>query len=181
MSSVHKLCKQLGARSGLTKCWDCFGSKLFDNLMAFLRILKMLIWGEKISRGQKSRQDIPECWVNFLHAGYFFHDFDVLCRLFKSNFFKNFFKEHHQSVKRSGPWSGPTGVGPDLDPNCLHRLSADQGLQTHHCVCLQKVWLQSLKQSLINVSYHILVASLTLMALFSYHILVASQTLMALF
>ena len=46
-------------------------------------------------------------------------------------------------------------------------------------------WLQSLNQFFINVSYHILVASLTLMALFfinvSYHILVASLTLMALF
>ena len=40
-------------------------------------------------------------------------------------------------------------------------------------------WLQSLKQFFINVSYHILVASLTLMALF--HILVASLSLMALF
>ena len=30
-------------------------------------------------------------------------------------------------------------------------------------------WLQSLKQFFINVSYHILVASLTLMALFTYH------------
>ena len=51
-------------------------------------------------------------------------------------------------------------------------------------------WLQSLKQFFINVSYHILVASLTLMALLnlkqffinvSYHILGASLTLMALF
>ena len=42
-------------------------------------------------------------------------------------------------------------------------------------------WLQSLKQFFINVSYHILVASRTLMALeLSYHILVASLTLVAL-
>ena len=37
-------------------------------------------------------------------------------------------------------------------------------------------WLQSLKEFFLNVPYHILVASLTLMALF-----VASLTLMALF
>ena len=46
-------------------------------------------------------------------------------------------------------------------------------------------WLQSLKQCSINVSYHIPVASLILMALFkknvSYRILVASLTLIALF
>ena len=33
------------------------------------------------------------------------------------------------------------------------------------CACMLD-WLQSLKQFFINVSYHILVASLTLMALF---------------
>ena len=45
-------------------------------------------------------------------------------------------------------------------------------------------WLQSLKQFFINVSYHILVASLTLKQFLInvlYHILVASLTLMALF
>ena len=48
-------------------------------------------------------------------------------------------------------------------------------------------WHQSLKSFFINVSYHILVASLTLMALLkqlfinvSYHILVANLTLLAL-
>ena len=39
-------------------------------------------------------------------------------------------------------------------------------------------WLQSLKQFFINVSYHILVASLTMML---DHILLASLTLVALF
>ena len=76
------------------------------------------------------------------------------------------------------------------------------GLNTY---ALKLDWLQSLKSFFINVSYHILVASLTVMALFfhqcvlsytcsqsnsdgsvffinvSYHILVASLTLMDLF
>ena len=46
-------------------------------------------------------------------------------------------------------------------------------------------WLQFLKQFSINMAHHILVASLTLMALsfinVSYHILVTGLTLMALF
>ena len=53
----------------------------------------------------------------------------------------------------------------------------------HFDVCLEIPsldWFQSLKQTFINESYHTLVASLTLMALF-FHILVARLTLMALF
>ena len=56
------------------------------------------------------------------------------------------------------------------------------GLNTY---ALKLDWLQSLKSFFINVSYHILVASLSVLALLfinvSYHILVASLTLMALF
>ena len=36
---------------------------------------------------------------------------------FKMNFSEKFFQEDDQSIKRS--------VGPDLGPNCLNRLSAD--------------------------------------------------------
>ena len=39
--------------------------------------------------------------------------------------FLKFFQEYHQSVKPFGSRSGPTFVGPDLGPNCLQRLSAD--------------------------------------------------------
>ena len=45
-----------------------------------------------------------------------------------------------------------------------------QGLYTVPIVGFKLDWLQSLKQFFINVSYHILVASLTLMALFQIYI-----------
>ena len=50
---------------------------------------------------------ISACWV-ILHA--FYH----LLNFSKLTFFKKFFQEYHQSV-----------VGPDLGPNCLQSLSAD--------------------------------------------------------
>ena len=40
-------------------------------------------------------------------------------------FFKNFFQEYHQSVKQFGSRLGRHFVGPDLGPNCLQKLSAD--------------------------------------------------------
>ena len=40
---------------------------------------------------------------------------------FKIDFYKKFFQEHYQSVKGQD-WCS---VGPDLGPNCLQRLSAD--------------------------------------------------------
>ena len=44
---------------------------------------------------------------------------------FKTNFFKKFF-EHYIRVSNSlDPDQDRHPVGPDLDPNCLHRLSAD--------------------------------------------------------
>ena len=48
------------------------------------------------------------------------------------------FQEHSLSVKRFGPRSGPRFyVGPDLGPNCLQRLSADENscrLQGKRCM-----------------------------------------------
>ena len=61
----------------------------------------------------------------------------LFCRLlilFKINFFEKFFQVYHQSVKQFESRSGLTKmdpdlarhfVGPDLDPNCLQRLSAE--------------------------------------------------------
>ena len=55
----------------------------------------------------------------------------ILCHLlmgfFKSAFSKTFFREHDQNVKWLGYSlrSGLTFFGPDLGPNCLQRLSAD--------------------------------------------------------
>ena len=50
------------------------------------------------------------------------------CRLlifFKINIFEKFFQEFHLSVKQIGSRSGSTFCQPDLGPNCLHKLSAD--------------------------------------------------------
>ena len=44
---------------------------------------------------------------------------------FKINFFKKFFQERYQSVNQFGH-----SVGPDLGPNCMQRLSADN---ESHC------------------------------------------------
>ena len=65
----------------------------------------------------------------------------LFCRLlifFKINLLKKKLQEYHQNVKQFGPRSGPTIteitvkflVGPDLGPNCLPGLSADNtGIQ----------------------------------------------------
>ena len=37
MSSADNLCKLFGPRSGPIECHACSGSKLFDNLMVFLK------------------------------------------------------------------------------------------------------------------------------------------------
>ena len=52
----------------------------------------------------------------------------LLCRLlifFKINFFKTFFQKYHQIVKHLDPEQAGHVVRPDLGPNCLQRLSAD--------------------------------------------------------
>ena len=50
------------------------------------------------------------------------------CRLLifsKSFVFEKFFQEYHLSVKQIDPDQARRFVGPDLGPNCLPRLSAD--------------------------------------------------------
>ena len=47
-----------------------------------------------------------------------------LLTFFKINIFKILFQEHYQSVKPD-PYQGRQSVGPDLGPNGLKRLSAD--------------------------------------------------------
>ena len=59
-----------------------------------------------------------------LHAGYFF--FLSSADFFKINFLKKFFQEHY--IRESNgldPDQDRHSVGPDLVPNCLQRLSAD--------------------------------------------------------
>ena len=46
---------------------------------------------------------------------------------FKIYFFKKFFNEHFQSVKLFG---SRHSVGPDLGPNCLQKLSAEDKVAT---------------------------------------------------
>ena len=50
---------------------------------------------------------------------------DQTAPLSSADFFKKFFQEHYDSVKQFGSRSRPAFVGPDLDPNCLQQLSAD--------------------------------------------------------
>ena len=54
----------------------------------------------------------------FVICGFFFLFFLII-------FFKKIFQEYHQSVKQFESRSGIHFVGPDLGPNCLKRLSAD--------------------------------------------------------
>ena len=105
-------------------CWgsilsDIWSEIVFNSLHA--AEFFMLCWGSILS-------DIwSEIVFNSLHAGEFFM---LCCRLlifFKINIFKKFFQEYHQSVKQFGSRSGPTFC-PDLGPNCLQRLSADDKL-----------------------------------------------------
>ena len=58
--SAHNLCKQIGPRAGLTKCWAWSGSNLFDTQMVFLKEFFEKVDFEKISRRQKSMKNFPE-------------------------------------------------------------------------------------------------------------------------
>ena len=89
--------------------------------------------------------------LKFLSADFF----TIILGVF---FFSKYIQKHYQSVKQFWCRSGPT-ERPDLGPNCLQKLSADDKESTSD---LTLDWLQSLKQFFINV----LVARLTLMALF---------------
>ena len=50
------------------------------------------------------------------------HDF---CLLLKMNFVKNSFRNSNRVSNNLNPNQARQKVGPDLDPNCLQRLSAD--------------------------------------------------------
>ena len=83
---------------------------------------------------------------------------------FKINIFERFLSEIP---------SGSQKIWIQIRPNILSGLiwvqTVFRGYQRQRVNCniaVELDWLQSLKQFFINVSYHILVASLTLMALF---------------
>ena len=79
--------------------------------------------------------------LNSLHAGYFFMPFLRLLIFFKINFFVKLFQERYQSVKQFGSRSGPMFGGPELDPNCLQRLLAeDTSWQRVNCQVIQYCW-----------------------------------------
>ena len=59
-------------------------------------------------------------YCNSLHTGYFF-------------MFLSSFRKEYQSVKRLNPDQDRHSVGPDVGPNCLQRLSADD-----KCPCQQE-------------------------------------------
>ena len=56
---------------------------------------------------------------------YFSCSFVVCWSFFKINFFKKFFQEYHLIVKQLGLYQAGQNVRPDLDPNCLQKLSAE--------------------------------------------------------
>ena len=98
----------------------------------------------------------PNClqrliFINPIHAGYFFMILlsYLLIFFFKINFFKTFFQEHYQIAKGLDPYQDRITFGPDLGPNCLQRLSADNN--SHHkqefCIsfCFSKIDLVILK------------------------------------
>ena len=68
-------------------------------------------------------------------------------------------------VNGSGDCRTNTGILVTPDTGCLETVWYASVLQVSMS-CLSLDWLQSLKHFFINASYHILVASLTLMALF---------------
>ena len=63
---------------------------------------------------------------NSLHAGQFLHAFVVRRTFFKMNFFQK--KSFNNTIRVSNvfdPGQDQHSVGPDLGPNCLQQLSAD--------------------------------------------------------
>ena len=62
----------------------------------------------------------------------------LLCRLliFKINFFVNSFRNIIGVSTSLDPEQARRFVGPDLDPNCLQMLSADDTGTKIKCVCL---------------------------------------------
>ena len=67
--------------------------------------------------------------IFFFNSAYWviFHAFCRLLISFKINFFEKFFQEYYQFVMSNGldPDHATHFAGPDLGPNCLKRLSAD--------------------------------------------------------
>ena len=82
VSSSDNLCKQFGPRSGPTKCRAWSGSKLFDTLMVFIKEFFIKVDFEKISRRQKSMQNIPACRVKVHSARVLNSNSPTSCVLF---------------------------------------------------------------------------------------------------
>ena len=73
-----------------------------------------------------------QVWLTLCNACWaIFHAFIVVCWLFsKLTFSKNSFRNTIIVSHGLDPDQDRCSVGPDLDPNCLQRLSADE--KSHH-------------------------------------------------
>ena len=115
MLSADNLCKQFGPRSGPTKCRAWSGSKLFNNLMVFLKEFFKKVDFEKNLQTTKKHPKLPSrqrakllFTVNILKFDklIYLHSHIKCCfcyrllTFFKINFFKKFFQEHYQSVNQ---------------------------------------------------------------------------------
>ena len=68
MSSAGIISKQVGSRTGPTKCRACSRSKLFDTLMVFLKeFFKKIDFEIKFSRRKKSMQNYPVNYILKFH------------------------------------------------------------------------------------------------------------------
>ena len=76
-----------------------------------------------------------QCSSNIIYGCFGLKQYFICCRLltfFKINVFKKFYQEHYSSIKQLGSRSGPMfHVGPDLGPNCLQRISAEDKSPLH--------------------------------------------------
>ena len=82
-----------------------------------------------VSRDQTD-QEIPKLTVHHYFECFacleIFHVFVVICRLFSElTFSKNSFRNTFRVSNSLNPDQDRHSVGPDLDPNCLQRLSVD--------------------------------------------------------
>ena len=80
--------------------------------------------GRNLTEGKTILSD-SVAYQFFTYSAILGNVFFRLLIFFKKNLKKIVLQEYNQGVKQFGSRSGPTNVMPDLSPNCLVRLSAD--------------------------------------------------------
>ena len=81
----------------------------------------------------------------------------------KKNLVKNIYLRNTiKSVKRFPSRSGPTFVGPDLDPNCLQSLSADDTMHLSICIRCKKQTTFSGQHNIGGIGLRLLLWALSL-------------------